>query len=65
MRQLDLRVDPFQALYSASRLVTGSIVVANRMLPPPRGLLDRLKRLLGRTDKAPVAHFMPGRGAAA
>ena len=53
--------DPFQALYSVSRLVTGSIIVANRMLPPPRGWLDRLKRLLCRTDRAPVAHFMPGR----
>src|SRR5207244_5788148 len=53
--------DPFQALYSVSRLVTGSIVIANRMLPPAGGLLGALKRTLGRTDKGPTAHFMPAR----
>ena len=53
--------DPFQALYSVSRLVTGSIIVANRMLAPPTGLLVRLKRLLGKTDPGPIAQFMPAR----
>lgn len=52
--------DPFQALYSVSRLVTGSVVIANRMVPADGGLLVRLKRLLGRTNNAPIAHFMPG-----